>query len=83
MQMSEPQKIILSLIEREGFNNFAGSKVSKELKDCYELWRSVYFTSIGIQENDSGGWVFGTSRNDLMSLRELTLLFLMCIWVTL
>jgi hypothetical protein len=71
MQISEPQKIIFSLLERERFNNFSGNQVSNALTDNSELWRSVYFTSIGIQQNESGSWVFGTSRNDLISLRDL------------
>ena len=71
MTFSQAQEIMFTLLELGSFNNLSGSQVANALRSNPRLWRSVYFTSAGIELNESGEWIFNKSRNDLISLRDL------------
>ncbi len=76
MAISEAQRIVFSLLERESFNSLSGADVAAQLKAKTDLWRSVYFTSTGIEQDSSGSWVFNGARQDLIALRDLAKDFL-------
>jgi len=71
MPISESQELVFRLLEHSNFNNLAGARVAEELRVNESLWRSAYFTSIGIAKNSLDEWVFNADRKDLMSLRDL------------
>jgi hypothetical protein len=70
-RISDAQEAILQLLERANFNNLAGERISKDLRNHASLWRSVYFTSASIEQNRQGQWVFGRARQDFINLRDL------------
>lgn len=75
-QFSEAQELILRLLERTSVNNLSGPKVVSALRANTSLWRSAYFTSIGIEQTSDGAWNFNAARQDLISLRDLPTDFL-------
>ena len=70
-QNSVAQATILQLIEQTNFNNLAGERISRDLRNHEALWRSAYLTSASIERNDQGKWAFGRARHDFISLRDL------------
>jgi hypothetical protein len=70
-QLSEAQELVLRLLERTSANNLSGPKVVAALRTNISLWRSAYFTSIGIEQGPNGAWIFNAARQDLVSLRDL------------
>ncbi|KAB2923452.1 MAG: hypothetical protein F9K30_10880 [Dechloromonas sp.] len=69
--LSEAQELVLRLMERTSVNNLSGPKIVSELRTNTSLWRSAYFTSIGIEHTADGAWQFNAARQDLISLRDL------------
>lgn len=70
-RLSEAQELVLRLMERTSVNNLSGPKIVSELRTNASLWRSAYFTSIGIEQTADGAWQFNAARQDLISLRDL------------
>jgi hypothetical protein len=71
-EISDAQALVLRLLEMTSVNNLNGSAVAQSLLVHRGLWRSAYFTSIGIKGNDdSGKSLVSDARHDLISLRDL------------
>ena len=70
-QLSKAQELILGLLEFTTANNLIGPKVAAALRANTSLWRSAYFTSIGIEQTSDGAWIFNATRHDLINLRDL------------
>jgi len=69
--LSEAQELVLQILERTSVNNLDGPRVVAALRANSHLWRSAYFTSIGIEQAADQTWVFNAARHDLISLRDL------------
>lgn len=70
-RLSEAQELVLQLLARTSVNNLDGPRVVAALRAYSHLWRSAYFTSIGIEQTADQAWVFNAARHDLISLRDL------------